>query len=115
MDHILYRVWIPEIKAFKHWGFLRKAFLGLPQTGLSLAELKARSRLYSGMNDKKGTEIYDGSIAKSVYGVGRVFWDDQGFRFELDTDITGLWEMCTGKEGEFFEVIGSTDETPDLY
>lgn len=69
---------------------------------------------YTDLKDKNGKEIYDGDIANSCYGIGQVYINERGARFEFDTDTDGLWEMCTGREGKVFEVIGNIYENPEL-
>lgn len=69
---------------------------------------------YTGLKDKNGREIYEGDLAKSIYGIGSVKQDDRGYRFEFALDEDSLWCMATGQEGKDFEVIGNIYENPEL-
>ena len=74
---------------------------------------KVRLMQYIGLKDKNGVEIYEEDIAKSVYGLGKVFFEDGKFKFGFDT-IDGLWEMYAGKGGKEFEIVGNIYENPEL-
>lgn len=71
---------------------------------------------FTGLKDKNGKEIYEGDIAQSVFGLGKVFWNEitARFSFEFDTDTDGLFEVASGKELNSFEVVGNIYENADL-
>lgn len=68
----------------------------------------------AGTVDKKGKEIFQGDIAKSVWGIGLVVKTENGFEFETSEMKVALWMATVGSNGWEFEVVGNIHETPDL-
>lgn len=82
---------------------------------------------YTGLKDKKGTEIYEGDIVAYLdsgepigysyerdefMNYGKVIWDEEFARFDItnrnDVDCEDVWEK------DFIEVIGNIYENPEL-
>jgi len=80
-----------------------------------VSTLKRFSReIGSGLKDVNGKEIFEGDIAESCFGIGFVFINEQGFRFEFDIDSTDLWSIATGCELKHFKIIGNIRENKEL-
>ena len=67
---------------------------------------------YTGIKDKKGTEIYEGDIVKDVFDgiIGQIEYLNGGFVIVYDDKM----EKLRAEESAYLEVVGNIFENPEL-
>lgn len=102
MRELKFRVYDPEQKEMRYWGFIDGAFISPP---LDSGALSWPSMQFTGLLDKNGKEIYEGDIVKHSYRsiLTVVEWVDKKAQFSIG-----------GYFNESIEVIGNVHEHPHL-
>jgi len=71
------------------------------------------ARLYTGLKDKNGVEIYQGDILKTVDGIMKVYFDDGCFWVESEDHGAPLY-VYSDEDDNCSEIIGNIYENPEM-
>ena len=116
MREIKFRQWDPKNKKFHYFGFLEDSLFSF--TGpINPSRAHYPVSQYTGIEDSKGVEIYEGDIV-TVPGLVEPFVisisPELGVFYNSDSDQHGGSYSECACEGDFPTVIGNIYENPEL-
>lgn len=120
---IKFRAWVPYMNKMFHWGSsLIRIHHDLSWDSLTEGCFNAETSVlmqYTGLNDSKGVEIYEGDLFPAVAGnIYRVAWNNEAAKFSVVIERTNgkmigipkiaMQDLCKK------EICGNIYENPEL-
>lgn len=115
MREIKFRVWDKEFSGGGDMGDLTsfKDYMWPVILGRYGKDSRYVVMQYTGLKDKNGKEIYEGDIVKRGKTVGKIVWNNGGFRWHTNFTPLNFMPMSINFEFEH-EIIGNIYENPKL-